>query len=342
MTLHSHATRETERLHWLERHFGHAHAAIARASEDASFRSYWRVDAGGATRILMDAPRDRDEIVTWLEIGARLHAAGVHVPAVEASDVEAGFVLMEDLGTRIYLPELDDATVDGLYGDALDALATMQSRVDTAGIAPYDRVRVVDELELMPTWFLQRHLGYVPECEEWDVVEGAFDLLANAFMQAPRGFVHRDFHSRNLLVTTARNPGVIDFQGALVGPVTYDLVSLLRDCYIAWPEARIEDWREQHRLRLVEAGVIGATIDPAAFTRAFDLVGLQRHIKVLGIFCRLCYRDGKPGYLADLPLVWRYTVDVARRYPELHGFVDLLERVRGERDLTMAREESTP
>ncbi|WP_440222153.1 aminoglycoside phosphotransferase family protein [Dokdonella sp. MW10] len=334
--------REDERRRWLERRLGHGRFTVARASEDASFRSYWRVDADGATRILMDAPRDRDEIVTWLDIGTRLHAAGVHVPVVDASDVDAGFVLMEDLGARTYLPELDEATADGLYGDALDALATMQSRVDTAGIAPYDRVRVVDELELMPTWFLQRHLGYVPECEEWDVVEGAFDLLANAFMQAPRGFVHRDFHSRNLLVTTARNPGVIDFQGALVGPVTYDLVSLLRDCYIAWPEARIEAWREQHRLRLVDAGVIGAAIDSAAFARAFDLVGLQRHIKVLGIFCRLCYRDGKSGYLADLPLVWRYTIDVARRYPELHGFVDLLERVRGDRDLTVAREDATP
>ncbi len=323
------------------------------ASADASFRSYWRATlADGSTRVIMDAPPDKEDLGPWLDIAARLRAAGLHAPAVQAVDRTQGFVLMEDLGTRTFLPELGEATVDGLYGQALDALLRMQAHVPAAGLPPYDRQRLVDELELMPAWFLQRHLGFQPACEEWDVIEAAFTLLVGAALEQPRAFVHRDFHSRNLLVSGAwgsgigdsqgqvpASPGIIDFQDAVAGPVTYDLVSLLRDCYIAWPDARVAAWANEYRRRLIATGLLASNVDAARFRRWFDLMGLQRHIKVLGVFCRLWYRDGKAQYLGDLPLVWRYTVDVASRYPELAGFLALLERARAGRELHTPRPE---
>lgn len=320
--------------------------SIESASADASFRSYWRVGAD-PTRIVMDAPPDKEDIAAWLAIGARLRSAGLHAPAVLAVDRAQGFVLMEDLGTRTYLPELRSATADALYADAFDALLRMQTEVDVAGLPAYDRERLVAEMELLPEWFLKRHLGFTPECDEWDIIEAAFTQLAQAALEQPRAFVHRDFHSRNLVVVDAANPpiaaggllspGIVDFQDALVGPITYDLVSLLRDCYVEWDAARVAAWSETHRLRLRHAQLIEPKVDAARFRRWFDLMGLQRHIKVLGIFCRLWYRDGKAHYLGDLPLVWRHATSVARNYPELADFLALLERALDGRDITQPR-----
>ncbi len=330
-------TRDEDRRRWLASVLPDGEFTLQPASEDASFRSYWRVGNAGETRILMDAPPDREAIGPWLDVATRLHDAGVHAPRIDAHDVTRGFILMEDLGDRTYLPELDAANVDRLYADALDALLRMQSAVDVAGLPAYDRNRLVAEMELLPEWFLGRHLAYAPGGDERDVIEAAFAFLVQAALEQPRAFVHRDFHSRNLLVTPQRSPGIIDFQDAVSGPLTYDLVSLLRDCYIEWDAARVDGWVEGHRLRLREAHLLEPAVDAARFRRWFDLIGVQRHLKVLGIFCRLCYRDGKPRYLGDLPLVWRYATGVARRYPELVAFVDLLERVRGERDLAVPR-----
>jgi len=296
------------------------------ASADASFRSYWRVSDGAGTWIVMDAPPDKENTAPWLDIGARLHRAGLHTPAVLAADLNEGFVLMEDLGTRTYLPELNDATANALYEDACAALARMQS-VDTAGLPVFDRAQIVMELELMPEWFLRRHLGFAPSCEQWDIIEAAFTFLVQSALEQPRCFMHRDYHSRNLLITTTNNPGVIDFQGAMLGPLTYDLASLLRDCYVTWPRAHVAAWVENHRQQL------NADIDAGTFRRWFDLIGLQRHIKVLGIFCRLWYRDGKDGYLADLPRVLDYVLDVACTYPELRDFAGLLQSAVGARDI---------
>jgi aminoglycoside/choline kinase family phosphotransferase len=325
-----------------------AGAGIEPASADASFRSYWRVRGGDSVRIVMDAPPDKENLGPWLEVSARLRTAGLHVPEVLAVDRALGFVLMEDLGTRTYLPELDASSADALYAAALDALARMQAHVDTRDLPAYDRTLLVSELERMPEWFLGHHLGFTPSCDEWDIVEAAFTFLVNAALEQPQAFVHRDFHSRNLLIVdggqphagdgSCRSPGIIDFQDAVRGPVTYDLVSLLRDCYIEWDATRVETWMESHRERLRHAQVIGAEVDRTRFRRWFDLVGLQRHLKVLGNFSRLWYRDGKPQYLADLPLVWRYVTTVARAYPQLEAFVALLERARGGRDLTVPRE----
>ena len=325
--------RETLRTAWTRAALSDPAAPLERASNDASFRSYWRARSADRTWIVMDAPPDREDIRPWLDVAARLAKAGVHVPEIQAADAERGFVLMEDLGDRTLLPELNQTNVDRHYGDAMETILAMQMLADTDGLPDYDENRLVAEMELMPEWLLKRHLGMTPECEEWDVIESAFRALVGAARAQPQAFVHRDFHSRNLMLTGRDDPGVVDFQDAVRGPVTYDLVSLLRDCYIAWPQERVEAWAEEYRQRLEHAGV--RTPGREAFLRAFDLMGLQRHIKVLGIFCRLWYRDGKAGYLGDLPLVWRYTRDVGRRHPETAPLVDLIERAIGSRDLSL-------
>jgi len=323
--------------------------SIEPASADASFRSYWRVTlADGGTRVLMDAPPAQEDSAPWLDIGARLRNAGLHVPAVDGADLAQGFILMEDLGTQSYLSQLDSTSADALYADALDALLRMQKQVDTRGLARFDHEFATRELELMPEWFLRRHLGHSIECEEWDVIELAFTRLIEAITAQPQAFMHRDYHSRNLMVVAPSaaptaalphpNPGIIDFQGALVGPLSYDLASLLRDCYIQWDAERVAGWLEDYRLRLVDAHLLDVHTDAARFGRWFDLTGLQRHLKVLGIFCRLHYRDGKSQYLADLPLVWHYVIEVARRYRDLAPLAELLQRVRGDRDLTRPRD----
>ncbi|OOG60092.1 phosphotransferase [Rhodanobacter sp. C03] len=345
--------RATARLAWTRHTLGDPTLTLASASVDASFRSYWRTQHQGQSWVVMDSPPAQEDPQPWLEIGARLSAAGLHVPAVKAQDLQQGFLLIEDLGSQLYLPALNDSTVDALYGDAMDALLRMQRDANVDGMQPYDHAFLQRELEIMPEWFLGRHLGHTPSCAEWDTLESAFTVLLHNALAQPRCFVHRDYHSRNLLIvdhdsprTIAQrlasrgntapgllSPGIIDFQGALIGPITYDLASLLRDCYIAWERERVEGWVEGYRQCLQAAQLIDAAVDRQHFLRWFDLIGLQRHIKVLGIFCRLCYRDGKPGYLDDLPRVYDYVVDVASRYPELADFVALLQRCVGERDL---------
>lgn len=326
--------RAAARLAWTRATLGDATLELASASSDASFRSYWRTRHDGKDWVVMDSPPAQEDPRPWLAIGERLAQAGIHVPQVYASDLTQGFLLIEDLGTRLYLPELNDDTADGLYGDAMDALLRMQTRMDHADLPRFDRERLVSGLEVMPEWFLQRHLGYTPTCGEWDVLEAAFGVIIRNALEQPRRFVHRDYHSRNLLIVETNNPGVIDFQGALSGPITYDLASLLRDAYVVWPRERVEGWVESYRQRLLKAGVIDETISREHFLRWFDLTGLHRHVRVLGQFYRLWYRDGKPGYLADVPTVYHYVISVAERYPELGDFVALLKRHAEGRDLT--------
>lgn len=345
--------RSTARLAWARQVLGNATVQLEPASADASFRSYWRTSHAGQSWIVMDSPPAQEDPTPWLAIGRRLAAAGLHVPQVRDVDESRGFLLIEDLGSRLYLPELNDATVDALYGDAMDALLRMQSMTDTDGLAIYDRAFLAQELEIMPAWFLDRHLGRNLSGADREILEAGFGILLHNALEQPRCFVHRDFHSRNLLLITdvqegvggtatthaeespprLVNPGIIDFQGALAGPITYDLASLLRDCYITWAPDRVNDWAETYRLRLLAAGLLDSSVNRARFQRWFDLTGLQRHIKVLGIFCRLHYRDGKHGYLDDLPRVYHYVTTVASRYPELDAFMTLLERRVAGRDL---------
>lgn len=337
--------RATARLDWIRSTLGDSNLTLESASADASFRSYWRTVHQGRSWILMDSPPALEDPAPWLDIGGRLSAAGLHVPAVRERDLQQGFLLIEDLGSALYLPALNGNTVDALYADAMKALLRMQSAVDVGGMPSYDRAFLQRELEIMPEWLLGRHLGHATSVEERAVLTAAFDVLLENAREQPQCFVHRDYHSRNLLIVEADpqasaalllpNPGIIDFQGALIGPITYDLASLLRDCYIAWEAARVEAWVEDYRLRLQAAGLIGQEVDRARFLRWFDLTGMQRHLKVLGIFCRLWYRDGKRGYLDDLPRVCDYVIRVARGYPELGNLAALLEQRVGARDLAM-------
>ncbi len=327
-------SRAGARLAFARAASGDAHAALEAASADASARSYWRIHGKHGSTILMDAPPGSGDLSAWLDVDARLRGAGLNAPEVLAEDRAQGFLLISDLGARSYLAELNDASADPLYTDAMDALLAMQTRIDPHGLPPFDEPFVVRELELLPTWFLQKHLGVVVECDEWDIIEVAFRLLVGNAQRQPQVFMHRDYHSRNLMRVPEHNPGIVDFQDAVLGPITYDVASLLRDCYIAWDDARVRDWAESHRQRLLDAGALDPRIDDARWQRWFDLTGLQRHLKVLGIFCRLWYRDGKRGYLADLPRVWQYVRSVASAYPELRDFLALLERWVGDRDLT--------
>ena len=356
--------RADARLAWARATLHDATLTLAPASSDASFRSYWRTQ-GGHDWIVMDSPPALEDPAPWVAIGQRLREAGLHAPRVLAHDLAQGFLLIEDLGRQDYLSGLNEDTADALYAQAMEALLRIQTGVDGSDLPPYNHAFLQRELELMPEWFLRRHLGYTPACEEWDVIEQAFTVLLHNAAEQPRVFVHRDFHSRNLMRVdqpssdplrahcltpvsgacpraeggdrppTLANPGIIDFQGALHGPLAYDLASLLRDCYIAWDEGRVAQWAEHYRQRAQQAGLIEVSVDRERFQRWFDLIGLQRHLKVLGIFCRLWYRDGKRGYLADLPRVLGYVLRVARRYPELADLAALIERCGGERDITL-------
>ncbi len=327
--------RALERQRWVADVVGNGDFSIEVASADASFRSYWRVRDRSTTRIVMDAPPTHEDIVPWLDIAARLRAGGLHAPDVFASDTGKGFVLMEDLGDRTFLEALSNESVEHLYGEAMDALAQLQTRASMEQLASYDAPLLQRELDLMPEWFLRRHLGVMPHTEFNGIFEDACTALIDNAAEQPQVFVHRDFHSRNLLVTATHSPGIIDFQDAVRGPVAYDLASLLRDCYVAWPEEQVDAWVEGYRLRLLGLGLVHC--DAATWRRWFDGIGLQRHLKVLGIFCRLFYRDGKSQYLADLPRVWGYVRDVGEKYPAYASLLAAMERAIDGRDLSQPR-----
>jgi aminoglycoside/choline kinase family phosphotransferase len=299
------------------------------ASSDASFRRYFRVHREGSTQIAMDAPPEHEALDAWLRVARILAAAGVHVPPVIAVDAEQGFVLIGDLGKQQYLEALGaGADPDPLYEAAIDALVQMQAggTVLASELPEYDRALLSREMELFTEWFVGRHLGLVPAATRRHAIAEAFDWLCDEALAQPVVLVHRDYHSRNLLVRADGNPGVVDFQDAVRGPVTYDLVSLLKDCYIVWPARRLNGWLDRFRERAAAAG-IDVGVDRAQFVHWFDAMGLQRHIKVLGIFARLWHRDGKAGYLADLPRVLEYTLAVTSAMPALAAFDDYL---RGE------------
>jgi aminoglycoside/choline kinase family phosphotransferase len=315
---------------------------ITVASADASFRRYFRVSRGDVdpaawapradTLIVMDAPPGKEDIAPYLKVTDLLEQAGAHVPHVYGADARRGFIVMEDLGDTQYLSLLRTGRgVDKLYGDALTTLANIQVRGLKAAqqLAPYDRAPLERELDLMPEWFLAKHLGIESTPEERALITVTNEILINEALLQPQVLVHRDFHSRNLMAlpehkADGRGPGVIDFQDALRGPVGYDLVSLLKDCYISWSRERVERWVKGYRRVL---GGLGANVGDSEyqFLRWFDFIGVQRHVKVLGVFARLWHRDGKIGYLDDLPLVLEYVLDTCRRYPELVEFGRWLE-----------------
>jgi len=315
---------------WLEKDLGMAGCEPVPASSDASFRRYFRIRSGGRSYIVMDAPPDREDCRPFIAVARRLLDIGVHVPEILQADAGRGFLLLDDLGSRLYLDELTEGNVDRLYGDALAALAVIQGcgpRDDT--LPPYDRDLLMREMGLFRDWLVGRHLGMALSDEQQRTLDEAFALLADNALEQPQVCVHRDYHSRNLMVTERNNPGILDFQDAVVGPVTYDLVSLLRDCYIAWPRQRVEDWALGYQELAMQSGILRPEHkDEALFLRWFDLMGVQRHLKAAGIFARLMHRDGKPGYLRDVPRTLAYVTEVCGRYPRLQAFGELVGQVR--------------
>jgi aminoglycoside/choline kinase family phosphotransferase len=305
--------------------------SLAPASAEASFRRYFRAVLDGAwsgapgerSLIVMDAPPAHEDCRPFIHVAQLLAAAGVHAPRVVASDVERGFLLLTDLGTTTFASALDAASAPHLYGDAIDALVRWQRASREHELPTYDDALLRRELALFPDWYVARHLGHPLSPAERDALERTFALLLANNLAQPRVFVHRDYHSRNLMVS-APNPGVLDFQDAVYGPITYDLVSLLRDAYVEWDEELQLDWAIRYWER-ARAEALPVRADFADFWRDFEWMGVQRQLKVLGIFARLKHRDGKSRYVEDMPRVLRYVQRAAARYRELDALSALLD-----------------
>ncbi|MEN8168295.1 MAG: phosphotransferase [Pseudomonadota bacterium] len=294
------------------------------ASGDASFRRYFRIGVGERSYIAMDAPPEQEDTGPFIRVAEAYEAIGLNVPHIHARNLQQGYLLLEDLGSRLYLDRLDKNSVDRLYADALGALVTIQACGPRESLPDYDRALLLREMELFRDWLVGRQLGLDLSDAEHDMLDRTFGLLADSALEQPRVCVHRDYHSRNLMVTERHNPGILDFQDAVLGPVTYDLVSLLRDCYIDWPKARVEAWVMGYFELALQSGVLRKEHEEQ-FLRWFDLMGVQRHLKASGIFARLNRRDGKPGYLQDIPRTLGYIEAVAEAYAELKGLNELLQ-----------------
>lgn len=323
-------------LTWLERVLPAPASAIDPASVDASFRRYFRItlDAdillpGGSGRartlIAMDAPPPQEDCRSYIKVAALLAEAGVHAPIVLAADVERGFLLLSDLGTRTYRDALDERSAPELYRAAWQALARWQLASRDDVLPPYDETLLRRELELFPDWYVARHLGVTLNDGQRATLDQAFRKILDNNLAQPKAFVHRDYHSRNLMVTEP-NPGVLDFQDAVFGPIAYDLVSLLRDAYVEWNEELQLDWTVRYWEHARKAGLPVGT-DFADFWRDFEWIGVQRQLKVLGIFARLWHRDGKDGYLPDMPRVMGYLRSACARYRELGPLLRLLDEL---------------
>ena len=304
--------------------------SLCPASADASFRRYFRIESKNpqfTTFIVMDAPPQHEPLTAFIQVDLLLSEAGLNVPKILEKNISEGFLFLNDLGTKTYLAELNRETADRLYQDATHALVQMQLASKPNVLPNYDEALLQRELDLFPDWYLKKHLGIDLGEVQRAQLKKSFELIIQNNLAQAKVYVHRDYHSRNLMVTEMNNPGVIDFQDAVYGPITYDASSLWRDAYIAWPEERVIDWviqfwEEGRKVGLPMPGDFGQ------FYRDFEWMGLQRHLKVLGIFARLFHRDGKDAYLKDIPLVLEYAIATANRYIELKPLARILEATR--------------
>lgn len=300
------------------------------ASNDASFRRYYRLQAHTTTEtvsyIIMDAPPPHEDCEPFVRIARYLQQMGLTIPTVIEQDLSQGFLLLKDLGNETYLSQLSDESADKLYGDALEALLKMQtqSRALTYSVPEYHADLLQSEMALFTDWLLAAYLEKPMATKNHQAWQNLTDQLTRSALQQPQTFVHRDYHSRNLMVLPQGNPGILDFQDAVLGPMTYDAVSLLRDCYISWPAEQVRDWQRQYFLQTVQAGLLSKD-EWAGFVKAMDWMGLQRHLKAAGIFARLAIRDGKTGYLQDIPKTLDYLISIAALYPETGFLADFIE-----------------
>lgn len=308
---------------WLEKTLQHADFRLTSASADASFRRYFRVHLADKTLIAMDAPPSHENCEPFVRIARLFANAGMHVPEVIAEDLAQGFLLLSDLGDVTYLSQLNDATAPALYHDASLALIKLQLASKPDVLPNYDEALLTREMQLFPDWYISKHLNITLDDRQQQDLQKMFSLLNQNILAQGQVFVHRDYHSRNLMVCD-NNPGVLDFQDAVYGAITYDLVSLLKDAYISWDEEKIIDWSVRYWQAAKKQG-LPVPADFSEFYRDFEYMGAQRHIKVLGIFARLYHRDGKDGYLKDMPLVMHYLYKVSERYIELKPLLRLLD-----------------
>jgi aminoglycoside/choline kinase family phosphotransferase len=310
---------------WLHAVSGGEVKNLRPASSDASFRRYFRFDLKDRSWIAMDAPPPQENVAPFIKISELLHLHGLQVPVVQAADVARGFLWLDDLGSADYLSNLSDATVDDLYRDALSALIKIQTipRSDQIDLPTYDQPLLTRELNVFREWFLKGLLALEETDREERLLSEVWRLLVESALSQPMVMVHRDFHSRNLMKTDHANPGILDFQDAVRGPITYDLVSLLRDCYVDWSDVQVESFMGNYWETLVTKGMLSESLE--TFRKWFDLMGLQRHLKAIGIFSRLKMRDQKPGYLKDIPRTMGYVLYISERYPEFQAWREYLE-----------------
>ena len=309
---------------WLAQCLAGQHVALAPASADASFRRYFRATlADGSTRIVMDAPPSHEDCRPYLHVARLFHDAGAHVPEIHAENLAEGFLLLSDLGATTYLAALTEANADEHYRAAIDALIRIQLASRPNELPPYDRALLQRELDLFPDWYLAQHLKLTLSESQSSQLAAVFEKILAVNLAEPAVYVHRDYHSRNLMVATP-NPGIVDFQDAVYGPISYDLVSLFKDAYIEWPEERTLDWLIRYWQAARKAG-LPVRADFGDFHRDYEWMGVQRHVKVLGIFARLYHRDGKDGYLKDMPLVAKYLRAACQRYRDLTPLLRILD-----------------
>ena len=310
---------------WTGKQFPGQSFTLSPVSADASFRRYFRVSFPDRSLIAMDAPPEHEDCRPFVRIAALMNAAGVHVPEVMAQDLERGFLLLSDLGNTTYLSVLSEDNADDLFRDAIDALIRWQLASRTDVLPPYDEALLRRELDLFPDWYIGRHLDVRLAPEQKAALEAVFQRVITNNLAQPKVYVHRDYMPRNLMVTEP-NPGVLDFQDAVHGPISYDLASLFKDAFISWTEEQILDWSARYWEKARRAG-LPVSADFGEFYRDFEWMGLQRHLKVLGIFARICHRDGKPGYVRDTPRFLGYVRGVAQRYGELAPLLKLLDQI---------------
>jgi hypothetical protein len=320
-------SRLAELQDWLGQIDGLSGSDVTPASTDASFRRYFRVSSEGKSYIAMDAPPPAEDCLPFVRVAGYLEAMNLNAPRIIEADIERGFLLLSDLGEAQYLDRLraDEDDAKQLYGDAIIALLQMQSRgaAYQASLPPYDAELLEFELSLFHDWLCGKHLGIEFTSDDEVRWREIGSLLVRNALDQPQVFVHRDYHSRNLMLTAENNPGILDFQDAVEGPLTYDLVSLLKDCYIRWPGERVNNWAEMFYASLGEDQ--RTKVDVEQFMRNFELMGVQRHLKAAGIFARLNHRDGKPAYMADIPRTLSYIVELGPRYEELDFLVSLIK-----------------
>lgn len=315
--------RQQQLNDWLQRQFPATPFTLSPASADASFRRYFRATFAERTLIVMDAPTEHEDCRPFLHVAQLFGTAGVHVPQVLAQDLEQGFLLLSDLGDTTYLQALCADNARELYGAATSALVVIQSSSREGELPPYDEALLLREMRLFPEWYIARHLQVQLDEKQAAALEVVFHRIVQNNLAQPRVFVHRDYHSRNLMLSSP-NPGILDFQDAVYGPITYDLASLFKDAYIRWEEAEVLDWLIRYWEEARRAG-LPVHADFSDFYRDYEWMSVQRHLKVLGIFARLYHRDGKDGYLKDLPLVMDYLRRACARYIDLKPLLNLLD-----------------